>query len=95
MKLNISRGRQISIVCILLVLFGILAGDLFKLQVIETKKYKDIVSNVSSRTSPIRASRGEIVDCNGKKLVFNEQGYSIILTLRFSPIPKISRRETE
>ena len=83
MKLNISRGRQIAIVCILVLLFGILGGDLFKLQVIETQKYKDIVSNVSSRTSPIKAARGEIVDCNGKKLVFNEQGYSIIFDAAF------------
>lgn len=85
MKLNISRGRQIAIVCILVLLFGILGGDLFKLQVIETQKYKDIVSNVSSRTSPIKAARGEIVDCNGKKLVFNEQGYSIIFDAAFFP----------
>ena len=85
MKLNISRGRQITTVCILLLLFGILAGDLFKLQVIETQKYKDIVSNVSSRTSPIKAARGEIVDCNGKKLVFNEQGYSIVFDAAFFP----------
>ena len=85
MKLNISRGRRIATVCIIALFFGILAGDLFKLQVVETQMYKDIVSNVSSRKSPIRASRGEIVDCNGKKLVYNEQGYSVIFDAAFFP----------
>lgn len=88
MKLKISNGRRIAVVCVILVLFGILAGDLVNLQLVNAQEYKDIVSNVSSRSSVITAARGEIVDCNGKQLVYNEQGYSVIFDAAYFPSSK-------
>ncbi len=85
MNKNSSNVRRIALILTIIILFAVLAGDLVKLQVFETQAYKDIVSNVSSRVSPIKASRGEIVDSEGKKLVFNEQGYSVIFDAAFFP----------
>lgn len=85
MHLKLSHRRQIAAVCAVILLFGILGGDLVKLQIFEQEEYEAIVSNVSERTSPITAARGEIVDCNGKKLVYNEQSYSIVFDAAYFP----------
>jgi penicillin-binding protein 2 len=82
---NSSNIRRTALILTIVILFAVLAGDLVKLQVFETQAYKDIVSNVSARISPIKASRGEIVDSEGKKLVFNEQGFSVIFDAAFFP----------
>ncbi len=85
MHLKLSRGRQIASICLVIIFFGILGCDLVKLQIFEQKEYEAIVSNVSERTAPITAARGEIVDCNGKKLVYNEQSYSIVFDAAYFP----------
>lgn len=85
MHLKLSRGRQIASICLVIFFLGILGADLVKLQIFEQKEYEAIVSNVSERTAPITAARGEIVDCNGKKLVYNEQSYSIIFDAAYFP----------
>lgn len=85
MHLKLSRGRQIASICLVIIFFGILGADLVKLQIFEQKEYEAIVSNVSERTAPITAARGEIVDCNGKKLVYNQQSYSIVFDATYFP----------
>ncbi|MBR6939864.1 MAG: hypothetical protein IKH65_03565 [Clostridia bacterium] len=88
MHSKVSRGRRTAVVCAVIILFSVLAGDLVKMQIIDKDKYEAVVSNISSRTAPIAAARGEIVDCNGKKLVYNEQGYSLIFDAAFFPSAK-------
>lgn len=78
MRERVSRGRRIAAVCTLLAFFAVLLGDIVKLQIFETKEYEAAVSSVSSRTSTISASRGEILDCNGRRLVYNKQSYAIV-----------------
>lgn len=95
MRLRISRGRRTAIVCAVILLFGILAGDLVNLQLVNAEEYKAIVSNVSSRTASITAARGEIVDCNGSKLVYNEQGYSLIFEAAYFPSEKEQEKRNE
>lgn len=85
MHLSISRVRQIAVVCIIVVLFGIIAGNLFRIQIFNHEKYAAIVSAVSEKDSSVPAARGEIVDRYGKKLVYNEQVFDVIFDVGFFP----------
>ncbi|MCR5522697.1 MAG: hypothetical protein K6F64_03540 [Clostridia bacterium] len=81
----LTRNRIISAICVILALFVILTGALVKIQIIDGDAYAAEVSNVSSSTSPISAARGEILDCNGQKLVYNEQCSSVIFDAAYFP----------
>lgn len=85
MHAKITRGRQIAAVCIVLFFFIVFAFDLVNLQLVKGEEYDAASSAVSAKTAPIEASRGEIVDCNGKPLVYNSQGYSIIFDAAYFP----------
>ncbi len=85
MSERFSRGRRAAIVCAVLFFFAIIVGDLFKLQIVEGAKYDAVVSAVSSRTASIPSTRGEIVDSNGKKLVYNEPGVSVCFDAAYFP----------
>ncbi|MCR5484184.1 MAG: hypothetical protein K6F09_01200 [Clostridiales bacterium] len=63
---------------------------LIKIQIIDAEKYSAYAS-ISSRTAPIKAARGEILDTNGNPLVTNRQGNSIIFESAYFP----SAREQE
>lgn len=88
-----NRSRQIAMVCIILFLFSLLAGNLVKIQLIDGDEYAATVSAVSSRVSPITATRGEIVDCNGNKMVYNEQVYAVIFDYSYFPKDQTERNE--
>ena len=85
MRSGIGRGRRIVSVCTIIAFFAILAADLVKIQIIDGAEYAAAVSNVSSRLSPIPAARGEILDCNGQKLVYNEQCSAVIFDAAYFP----------
>lgn len=93
MRERITKGRRTAMVCIILVLFGFLAADLIKLQIFESEDYEAVVSSVSSRTAPIPAARGEILDSNGNKLVYNDQSCSIVFDAAYFPKDQMERNE--
>ena len=95
MNEKISRARQIAAVVITVIFAAVLIGDLVKIQIFEKDKYEAAVSSVSSRTSVIPAARGEVLDCNGSKLVYNEQGYAVIFDGSFFPPSSESERRNE
>ncbi len=74
--------------CVMLAFFVFFAFDLVKVQIIEGEKYNAASSSVSSKTATIPAARGEIVDCYGNPLVYNDQGYSIIFDAAYFPSTK-------
>ncbi len=85
MHAKITGARRVAAVCILLAFFVFFAFDLVKIQIIDAEKYDAASSAVSEQTARIAAARGEIVDCYGKKLVYNDQGYSIIFDYAYFP----------
>lgn len=85
MHVKITPARRIISVCVLLAFFVFFAFDLVKIQIIDGAEYDAASSAVSEKTATISAARGEIVDCNGQKLVYNDQGYSIIFDYAYFP----------
>ena len=93
MRRKIVKSRHIAAVCVVLIFFSALVGDLVKLQIIDGDSYAQAVSSVSTRTATITAARGEIVDTNGNKLVYNEQSYSIVFNASYFPSEQEKRNE--
>lgn len=85
MRKKVSPGRRIAAVCVTLFFFIFLALDLVRLQIVKGEEYEMASSSVSAKTATVTAARGEIVDCNGEKLVYNTPGYSVIFDGAFFP----------
>ena len=67
------------------VLAGIMAGilvlysvRLLSLQVLSADRYASQASGVSTRVAVLKAPRGEILDCYGRKIAVNRDGYNIV-----------------
>lgn len=95
MHAKITPKRRVISVCVILAFFFFFAFDLVKVQIIEGEKYDAASSSVSSKTATISAARGEIVDCNGNALVYNDQGYSIIFDAAYFPSTKEQAQRNE
>ena len=80
MHVKITGTRRVVALCVLLAFFAFFMFDLVKIQIIDGPEYDAASSAVSEKTASISAARGEIVDCNGKKLVYNRE-YIIITRL--------------
>ena len=88
MRFRLSKGRRITVACIISFLFIILAVDLISVQLIHAEDYEKLVSAVTAKSSVISASRGEVVDCNGNKLIYNDQSYNLIFEGAYFPSAK-------
>ncbi|MBQ2847234.1 MAG: hypothetical protein IJE74_03155 [Clostridia bacterium] len=85
MHAKITAKRRIISVTVILSLLVFFGFDLVKIQIIDGEKYDAASSSVSANTAPISAARGEIVDEQGKPLVYNDQGYSVIFDAAYFP----------
>jgi penicillin-binding protein 2 len=74
------RVRLRIIQVFVLVLLGVLCLRLYKLQIIDGKRYSNVAENQRIRLLPIPAPRGVIFDRNGKLLVDSRPIYSVILS---------------
>lgn len=88
---NQSRDVQtvvlsaILIVCILVCLFrGV------QYQLIQADKYKSQASGIYTRTVTIKAARGEILDCYGRQLAVNRDGYNIVFNRAYMDMDNIN-----
>ena len=78
------RVRLRVIQAVVLVLLGILCLRLYKLQIIDGKRYAEVAENQRIRLLPIPAPRGVIFDRNGRLLVDSRPIYSVILSREIS-----------
>ena len=62
---------------IVLVLFGVLVYRLFDLQIVNGEKYQESFTYKSVKTVSVKATRGNIYDCNGKLIAYNEASYTL------------------
>ena len=72
-----NKGRIITMAVIFGLIMLLFFCTLFKIQIIDAPLYAT-AGSVSSRTSVIPATRGEILDRNGNPLVTNRQGNSVV-----------------
>lgn len=76
---NIVKSRFFSLVLTYILLFSILIGRMFYLQIVKGETYDREASLQKQKIKTIKSARGKIYDCNGKLLVTNEQSYSITI----------------
>ena len=72
-----NKGRVITLSVLLGLIFLVFFFRLVQIQIIDTEEYSE-AGSISSRTSAIKAARGEILDRNGNPLVTNRQGNSVV-----------------
>lgn len=60
---------------LVIILFGVRLVDF---QILSAEEYASQSNSVSNRTSVIKAARGEILDCYGRPIAVNREGYDII-----------------
>ena len=84
MSIDLRKNRRIAGTVIIGLLFLFLVFSLVKTQLIDADQYKAAADSLAVSTSSVKASRGEILDCNGKPLVTNRQGNSVIFKFGFS-----------
>lgn len=84
-------SRLLPVMVVFVLLFSVLVNRMFDLQIISSG---DIIERGASNTTKerdIRATRGNIYDCNGKLLAYNKLSYNVV----FSDTVKASEMDTE
>ncbi len=77
-KKNTFVTTFLSVISIIaLILFSVRA---YSMQVISNReaKNKNVFGAVSTRTAVLKAPRGEILDCHGRQIAINRDGYNIV-----------------
>ena len=76
-----DNGKKRIIICavLLAVIFGVFAVRLFDWQLVHGEEYKELSAASTSYTVVSDATRGEILDVNGKALAVNETAYNVVL----------------
>ena len=69
--------RLFVISAIMTILFCLLIGRLFTLQIIEGDEHLDNFTYKSKKTLTVEAARGNIYDCKGNLLAYNQLAYSV------------------
>ena len=88
MSIELRKKRRIAGTVIIAVCFVLLIFSLVKTQLINGDEYKAAAKSLAVSNSTVRASRGEILDCNGNPLVTNRQGNSIVFKYSTFPASK-------
>ena len=78
---TLMRSRIFTLIVVYVVLFSILVGRLFYLQIVQGEAYDEQATIKNEKQKTIKSSRGKIYDCNGKLLASNEQSYAITCLL--------------
>lgn len=91
MSIELRKRRTIIGTVVIAVFFGLLVLSLVKTQLVNGDEYKAAAKSLAITTGTVKAPRGEILDCNGKPLVTNRQGNSIIF--KHSSFPEAKKQE--
>ncbi|MFG6394173.1 MAG: peptidase [Lachnospiraceae bacterium] len=72
------RLRLVPVTAVYLILFAILVNRMFQIQITGSETYAKDTSEGKIKVRTIKASRGNIYDCNGKLLAYNKLAYNVI-----------------
>ena len=76
---NLFWRTVILMVCLGVLLFIPLVGQLWKLQIVENEYWKEIAANQQTKDMTVGAGRGSIYDANGETLAMSATVYNLIL----------------
>lgn len=85
-----KKGRQFTTVFLIVAIFVAFGALLFNMQIVNGEQYA-LEGSASVSVSTVKATRGEILDRNGKVLVGNRQGNAIIFDA--TKFPSFSEQE--
>ena len=71
------KHRLFFVNLFILCLFAVLIYRLFDLQIVNGESYQESFTYKSVKTVSVEATRGNIYDCNGKLLAYNESCYTL------------------
>ena len=91
MSIELRKKRRVAGTIIIGLLFVFLVFSLAKTQLIDAEQYKSAADSLAVSSSSVKASRGEILDCNGNPLVTNRQGNSVVF--KFSEFPSSKKQD--
>ena len=94
-ELNIKKRdkrRYIIIIVAAVLVFVLLFLRTFEIQIANSEKYVEQANGIARITAPIKASRGEILDCYGRPIATNREGYNIIFN--YASISKTTINDT-
>ena len=74
------KRRYTPMYVVMGLMFALLAGQLYKLQIVEGGRYVELAENNRLRTIPVKANRGVLYDRNGQQLVLNNPSYNVLVT---------------
>lgn len=75
--LSLLKSRLVPMVLAFVVLFSILIGRLFSLQIVNGETYEQSLNNSIKKTTSVAAARGRIFDKNGVLLAYNELAFAV------------------
>ena len=76
---SIVKSRLFALIVTYVLLFSILVGRMFYLQIIKGETYDEKATLQMQKNRTIKSARGKIYDKNGKLLASNEQSYAITI----------------
>lgn len=74
---NFFESRLLPVAVLFVLLFFTLVNRMFQLQIAATDSYANEAAKRTEQTREIKASRGNIYDCNGKLLAYNKLAYNV------------------
>ncbi|MDO4311857.1 MAG: penicillin-binding transpeptidase domain-containing protein [Eubacteriales bacterium] len=81
---EIFRTRLFVVIIVFCILFSILVGRLFNLQIVNGQQYLDDYKLQIQKTRVTQGTRGNIYDRNGNLLAYNELAYSVTIEDNYS-----------
>ena len=78
--IKLLSSRMAILFTVFIILFAIIGGRLFYLQIVMADYYTENFTQRSEKTITSAAARGNIYDCNGNLLAYNVLTYSVSLT---------------
>jgi len=72
-----TKPRILTLVFVFIVMAAILVARLFSLQIIRGESYENDFTMSIRKKRVLKATRGQIYDCNGKLLAYNKLAYSV------------------
>lgn len=77
---RLFKSRLLVLSTVMFLLFSMMLMRIFSLQIVSGKEYQEDFVMKIERTLSKEATRGNIYDCNGKLLAYNELAYSVTIS---------------
>ncbi len=73
-------SRLFVLAAVLILMFAILLGRIFSLQIVNGEAYQNKFAEMIQKTLSVEAARGNIYDCNNRLLAYNELAYNVTIS---------------